>query len=33
VDGIRQLHDAQEALMEFEEKALEQAEQREANNG
>jgi len=33
VDGIKQLHDAQEALMEFEEKALEQAEQREANNG
>ena len=33
VEGIKQLHEAQEELMEFEEKALEMAEQREANNG
>ena len=33
VEGIKQLHEAQEELMEFEEKALEMAEQREVNNG
>ena len=33
VPGIKQLHDAQEELMEFEERALELAEQKEANNG
>ena len=33
VDGIRRLHKAEEDLLEFKEKALETAEQREANNG
>ena len=33
VEGIKLLHSAQEELMEFEEKALELAEQKEANNG
>ena len=33
VDGIRLLHQAQEELMEFEEVALKEAEDREARNG
>ena len=33
VEGIKLLHSAQEELMEFEERALETAEQEEANNG
>jgi len=33
VEGIRQLHSAQEELMEFEEKALKLAEDKEANDG
>lgn len=33
VDGIRQLHKAQEDLMEFEERALEMAKEKEENHG
>ena len=33
VQGIRQLHSAQEELMEFEEKALKLAEAKEADDG
>ena len=33
VEGIRLLHSAQEELMEFEDKALKLAEEKEANNG
>jgi hypothetical protein len=33
VDGIKLLHSAQEELMEFEERALEMAAEKEANNG
>ena len=33
VEGIKQLHKAQEDLMEFEERALKMAEEREADNG
>ena len=33
VDGIKLLHQAQEGLMEFEERALEMAEDKEADNG
>lgn len=33
VDGIKKLHSAQEELMEFEVRALEMAEEKEANHG